>query len=77
MNYAQIQDGVVVNVIYIHPAQEAEFPDCVPLDDIPACIGDIYTDGKFYRDGEEVKSAIQLLMESEDVLNILLGGGAE
>lgn len=73
MNYAKIKDGIVVNVLSIRRSQAHEFPDCVPLNDIPAGIGDTYADGKFYNDGVEVKSTAQQLTEAEEILNILGG----
>lgn len=73
MNYAKIKDGIVVNVLSIRQSQAHEFPDCVPLNDIPAGIGDTYADGKFYRDGVEIKSSAQKLAEAEEILNILGG----
>ena len=73
MDYAKIVDGVVVNVLSIRRSQAHEFPDCVPLNDIPAGIGDTYADGKFYRDGVEIKSSAQKLAEAEEILNILGG----
>lgn len=77
MNYSQIKDGIVVNVLSIRQAQAHEFPDCVPMNDIPAGIGDTYEDGRFYRDGVEVKSPVQELAEANEIMAILLGGGAE
>lgn len=74
MDYAQIKDGMVVNVLSIRQEQAGEFPDCVPMNDIPAGIGDTYAEGKFYREGLEVKSVSQRLDEANDALNILLGG---
>lgn len=65
MDYARIENGVVVNVLSIRRTQESEFSDCVPLYDIPAGIGDTYADGKFYRDGAEIKSDAQRLREAE------------
>ena len=73
MNYAKIKDGKVINVLSIRQAQAYEFPDCVPLHDIPAGIGDTYTDGIFYRDGVEVKSPAQELAEAQEILAILGG----
>lgn len=73
MNYAKIKGGIVVNVLSIRRPQAHEFPDCVPLNDIPAGIGDTYTDGKFYRDGVEIKSAAQELAEAQEILGILGG----
>lgn len=73
MNYAKIKDGKVVNVLSIRQAQANEFPDCVPMNDIPAGIGDTYEDGRFYRDGVEVKSLAQELAEAKEILAILGG----
>ena len=74
MDYAQIKDGKVVNVLSIRHAQAHEFLDCVPMNDIPAGIGDTYADGRFYRDGVEVKSPAQELAEANVIMSILLGG---
>ena len=57
MTYAKIVNDTVVNLIEIRQVNAHEFPDCVPTNDIPAEIGDTYTDGNFYRDGDLVKSA--------------------
>lgn len=54
MNYALIENGVVVNIIYLHPMNADDFPNAVPLGEIPAGIGDSYEDGVFYRNGEKV-----------------------
>ena len=73
MNYAQIKGGKVVNVLSIRQAQAHEFPDCVPMNDVPAGIGDSYANGRFYRDGVEVKSPAQELAEAQEILAILGG----
>ncbi|MBQ2977621.1 MAG: hypothetical protein IJE17_09035, partial [Clostridia bacterium] len=67
-------DGIVVNILSLRKSQESEFPDCVPLNDIPAGIGDTYSDGLFYRDGVELKSVSQQLAEANEILNIILEG---
>ena len=54
MNYALITDGVVANLIYLHPMNADDFSSAVPTEDLPVQIGDTYADGKFYRNGEEV-----------------------
>lgn len=59
MNYALIEDGVVTNVIWLHPGNASDFPNAVALNDIPAEIGDSYVDGAFYRDGERVLTAAE------------------
>ena len=74
MDYAKIKDGIVVNVLSIRRSQAHEFPECVPLNDIPAGIGDTYADGIFYRDGVEIKSPAQELAEANEIMNILMGG---
>lgn len=63
MNYAQIKDGIVVNVLAIDSEQEAEFPDCVEADDLQVNIGDTYKAGLFYRNGKQVKTVLQKVDE--------------
>lgn len=50
MNYAIIENGIVVNVIVGLP----ENLDGVQLNERPVAIGDLYEDGVFVRDGEPV-----------------------
>jgi hypothetical protein len=74
MNYALIENGVVTNIIWLHPGNAADFPSAAPIGDIPAAIGDVYTDGVFYRDGERVLTAVEqavadVLAEIEEALN--------
>lgn len=57
MNYALIENGIVTNIIYLHPMNAGEFPNAVAMGDIPAGIGDTYADGMFYRNGEKVLTA--------------------
>lgn len=64
MRYAKINDGVVVNILSLRKSQAHEFPDCVPLNDIPAGISDTYSDGLFYRNGIEIKSIAKQLSEA-------------
>lgn len=59
MNYALIVDGVVVNIISLHPVNAAEFPSAVPMHDLMVEIGDTYADGVFYRNGERVLSPVE------------------
>lgn len=63
MTMAEIMEGVVTNIFEILPGQESEFPAAVCIDGRPAGIGDTYSDGKFYRDGEEVKTDAEILAE--------------
>lgn len=59
MRYALISNGVVVNVIWLNDKNAGDFPAAVKLGDRPATMGDTYTDGKFYRDGAEVLTALE------------------
>lgn len=54
MNYALIENGIVVNIIYLHPMNADEFTNAVSFGDLPIQIGDTYTNRKFYRDGVEI-----------------------
>jgi hypothetical protein len=59
MNYALIENGLVTNLIWLHPSNAADFSNAVPLGDVPAAIGDAYADGAFWRDGERVLTAVE------------------
>lgn len=71
MNYALIEDGMVTNIIWLYPGNAHEFPNAVPMNDIPAGIGDSYADGAFYRDGERLLSPLD---EATAILDNLIGG---
>lgn len=64
MDYALIENGVVTNVIWLYPGNASDFPNAVPMGDIPAGIGDTYEDGVFYRNGERVLT-LQEQMQKE------------
>ena len=59
MRYAIVTDGIVTNVIVLNDRNASDFPTAVKLGDRPVCIGDTYTDGKFYRDGVEVLTPME------------------
>ena len=59
MRYAIVTDGIVTNVIALNDRNARDFPTAVKLGDRPVCIGDTYTDGKFYRDGVEVLTQME------------------
>lgn len=59
MRYALISNGIVVNVIWLNDKNAGDFPTAVKLGDRPVTMGDTYTGGKFYRDGEEVLTALE------------------
>ena len=76
MKYAIIKDNTIDNIIELHPLNAAEFPNAVPLSDIPANIGDIYENEKFYHDGEEIltiSAAAQKDIESYYAILDILG----
>ena len=71
MNYAWIEDGIVTNVIWLYPGNEADFPSAVPMGEKQIAIGDTYVDGVFYRNGERVLSPVE---EMELILDEITGG---
>lgn len=75
MNYALIENGIVTNIIWLYPNNASDFPTAVPCGDYPVGIGDTYTDGVFYHDGEKLLTPNeQLLADQTDMqkaLNVL------
>lgn len=72
-NYAIVENGIVTNIIWLAANNASEFPNAVFLGDLPVTMGDIYSDGKFYRNGKEVKTALDLISEENRELTNLLG----
>ena len=71
MNYALIENGIVTNIIYLHPMNADEFPNAVEIGDLPVAIGDSYTEGKFYRDGEEITITTSQLYTLDEAAEII------
>ena len=66
MNYALVENGIVTNIISLNDRNASDFPAAVKLGDRPVAIGDTYADGKFYRDGNEVLTELEIAqLESE------------
>lgn len=64
--YALVEDGIVTNIISLDSRNASDFPNAIKTSDRPVAIGDTYTDGKFYRNGEEVLTALEIAqLESE------------
>lgn len=64
--YALVEDGIVTNIISLDSRNASDFPNAIKTADRPVGIGDTYTDGKFYRDGNEVLTALEIAqLESE------------
>ena len=68
MNYAMIENGVVVNVI-VGPLPEGM--EGVALNDRPVAIGDSYTDGVFTRNGELVLTPAERISALEAQILLL------
>ena len=71
MRYAIVTGGVVTNVIVLREINAGDFPGAVALHDRPVGIGDTYSDGKFYRDGEEVLTAQEEIEQYKAALQTL------
>lgn len=64
--YALVEDGIVTNIISLDSRNASDFPNAIKTADRPVAIGDTYTDGKFYRDGNEVLTSLEAAqLESE------------
>lgn len=72
--YAKIANGMVENLVEIHFTNADKYPDYIQVEDIPVETGVTYSDGAFYRDGVQIKSAAQELADTKQLLNIILGG---
>ena len=60
MNYALIENGTVVNIIWLNERNAAEWPGAIRLGERMVEVGDTYEDGRwFYRDGTEVLTAAE------------------
>ena len=59
MQYAVIENGAVVNVIWLDPRNAEDFPDAVPVGDVAAGIGDGYAYGAFWRDGARLLTPLE------------------
>ena len=71
MRYAIVAGGAVTNIIALRETNAGECPDAVALHDRPVGIGDTYSDGKFYRDGEEVLTAQEEIEQYKAALQTL------
>lgn len=72
--YAKIANGAVENLVEIHFTNADKYPNYIQVEDLPVEPGDTYSDGAFYRDGVQIKSAAQELADAQQLLNIILGG---
>lgn len=72
MNYALMENGIVTNVIVLHPMNADDFPNAVRVDGYAVRVGDTYVDGLFYRDGEQVKSNAEIAAEEREDMQAAL-----
>lgn len=77
MRYAMVTEGKVTNIIEMDKRNEQYFPSAVYTGDRPVGIGDAYTDGKFYRNGKEVLTALEEANNEIDNLTQQLGEAVE
>lgn len=72
MNYALIENDIVINIIWLYEGNASDFPNAVSCGDYPVAIGDTYTDGVFYRDGERLlTNEEQMQQEAADMKEAL------
>ena len=71
MNYALIENGIVTNVIWLYPGNASEFPNAFLVEGYAVEPGDVYSDGRFYRNGELVNGSSEQI---EKVLYNIIGG---
>jgi len=64
MSYALIEDGVVVNIITLHPTNLLDFPNAVLIDGRPVGIGDAYVNGIFTHNGVPILTTIEEVMQT-------------
>lgn len=77
MRYAMVIEGKVTNIIEMDKRNEQCFPSAVYTGDRPVGIGDTYADGKFYRNGKEVLTALEEANNEIDSLIQQLGEAVE
>ena len=73
-NFAIVEDGVVTNIIWgmIYNTNQ-EFPNAVQIDNLGVTIGDTYSNGRFYRNGEIVLTVEEIISNLKDRIKDLEG----
>lgn len=77
MRYAMLTGTGVSNVLSLTPQAAGGFPEAIPCNEYPVNIGDTYEDGRFYRNGELLKSYSELYAEANEILSIIYDGVPE
>lgn len=70
MNYALIENGIVVNIIWLSKSNASDFPNAVEYEDRPVQVGDSYSDGDFYHDGEKVLTPAEDMQAALELLGV-------
>ncbi len=63
MIFAIVENGTVVNVIWLKASNRLDFPDSVCVANRAVTIGDQYTDGIFLRDGVPVPEYVDQIAD--------------
>lgn len=71
MNYALIENNIIVNIIWLYDGNANEFPNAIKIEDRPVQIGDTYEEGRFYRNGKEILTPYEEAMIYKSSLMIL------
>lgn len=70
MNYALVENGTVVNIIWLNERNAGEWPGAVRLGERMVEVGDTYEDGRWFdRDGTEVLTALEATSQALDTAN--------
>lgn len=75
MNYATsfaiVENGIVVKRLWGYVSNMSKYPNAVQIDDRAVQIGDTYENGKFYHEGEEVKTIAEKMADMAAALELL------
>ena len=71
-NMALLENGLVTNILWCSDT-EPETDTMINCGELPVGIGDSYRDGSFYRDGEKILTAYELLEKQNAELVYAMG----
>ena len=70
-NFAIVENGVVIKRLWGYVSNMEKYPNAVQIDDRAVEIGDAYENGKFYHEGEEVKTFSEIMEDMRAALELL------
>ena len=73
MKYALVENNIVSNIIELNRQNEQYFPSAIYTGDIPVAIGDTYNNGNFYRNGNILKTSLEVMSAEISDLTAQLG----